>query len=183
MRGVPVTPQNLTSEVKQQSVQYTKKSNISGWNIFTGTMSIIIAICSSINLIGCIITASILFTVLAREVPEFLDGDVILSWTQERTTFFIYLLIACVSMILSVGIVLYCSIHSALSSFKKAKPMSNLQRILWAIGWVATLTLSIVFIILSTTQFKRLEEMESDAHRARNEVWQKEHTREDGFYH
>ena len=183
MRGVPVTPQNLTSEVKQQSVQYTKKSNISGWNIFTGTMSIIIAICSSINLIGCLITASILFTVLAREVPEFLDGDVILSWTKERTTFFIYLLIACVSMILSVGIVLYCSIHSALSSFKKAKPMSNLQRILWAIGWVATLTLSIVFIILSTTQFKRLEEMESDAHQARNEVWQKEHTREDGFYH
>ena len=183
MKGVPVTPENLTSEVKQQNMPYTKKNDLSGWNIFTGIMSIIIAICTGISFIGCIITASILFTVLSREIPEFLDGDVVLGWTSERTTFFFYLLIACVSMILSVGIVLYCSIHSSLSSFKKAKPMSNLQRILWAIGWVATLTLSIVFIILSTTQFKRLEEMESDAHRARNEVWQKEHTREDGFYH
>ena len=130
MKGVPVTPENLTSEVKQQNMPYTKKNDLSGWNIFTGIMSIIIAICTGISFIGCIITASILFTVLSREIPEFLDGDVVLGWTSERTTFFFYLLIACVTMIISVGIVLYCSIHSSLSSFKKAKPMSNLQRIL-----------------------------------------------------
>lgn len=183
MKGVPVTPENLTSEVKQQNMPYTKKNDLSGWNIFTGIMSIIIAICTGISFIGCIITASILFTVLSREIPEFLDGDVVLGWTSERTTFFFYLLIACVTMIISVGIVLYCSIHSSLSSFKKAKPMSNLQRILWALGWVAALTVSIVFIILSTTQYERLEDMRSDARRASNEVWQKEHTREDGFYH
>ncbi len=183
MKGVPVTPENLTSEVKQQNMPYTKKNDLSGWNIFTGIMSIIIAICTGISFIGCIITASILFTVLSREIPEFLDGDVVLGWTSERTTFFFYLLIACVTMIISVGIVLYCSIHSSLSSFKKAKPMSNLQRILWALGWVAALTVSIVFIILSTTQYERLEDMQREAIEAERETQRQQYIRDDGFYH
>ena len=183
MKGVPVTPENLTSEVKQQNMPYTKKNDLSGWNIFTGIMSIIIAICTGISFIGCIITASILFTVLSREIPEFLDGDVVLGWTSERTTFFFYLLIACVTMIISVGIVLYCSIHSSLSSFKKAKPMSNLQRILWALGWVAALTVSIVFIILSTTQYERLEDMQREAIEAERETQRQQYIRDAGFYH
>lgn len=183
MKGVPVTPENLTSEVKQQNMPYTKKNDLSGWNIFTGIMSIIIAICTGISFIGCIITASILFTVLSREIPEFLDGDVVLGWTSERTTFFFYLLIACVTMIISVGIVLYCSIHSALSSFKKAKPMSNLQRILWALGWVAALTVSIVFIILSVSSYEHLEDMQREAIEAERETQRQQYIREDGFYH
>ena len=183
MKGVPVTPENLTSEVKQQNMPYTKKNDLSGWNIFTGIMSIIIAICTGISFIGCIITASILFTVLSREIPEFLDGDVVLGWTSERTTFFFYLLIACVTMILSVGIVLYCSIHSSLSSFKKAKPMSNLQRILWALGWVAALTVSIVFIILSVSSYEHLEDMQREAIEAERETQRQQYIRDDGFYH
>lgn len=183
MKGVPVTPENLTSEVKQQNMPYTKKNDLSGWNIFTGIMSIIIAICTGISFIGCIITASILFTVLSREIPEFLDGDVVLGWTSERTTFFFYLLIACVTMIISVGIVLYCSIHSSLSSFKKAKPMSNLQRILWALGWVAALTVSIVFIILSVSSYERLEDMQREAIETEREAQRQQYIREDGFYH
>ena len=183
MKGVPVTPENLTSEVKQQNMPYTKKNDLSGWNIFTGIMSIIIAICTGISFIGCIITASILFTVLSREIPEFLDGDVVLGWTSERTTFFFYLLIACVTMIISVGIVLYCSIHSSLSSFKKAKPMSNLQRILWALGWVAALTVSIVFIILSVSSYEHLEDMRSEAIEAERETQRQQYIRDDGFYH
>ena len=183
MKGVPVTPENLTSEVKQQNMPYTKKNDLSGWNIFTGIMSIIIAICTGISFIGCIITASILFTVLSREIPEFLDGDVVLGWTSERTTFFFYLLIACVTMILSVGIVLYCSIHSSLSSFKKAKPMSKLQRILWAHGWVAALTVSIVFIILSVSSYEHLEDMQRKAIEAERETQRQQYIRDDGFYH
>lgn len=183
MKGVPVTPENLTSEVKQQNMPYTKKNDLSGWNIFTGIMSIIIAICTGISFIGCIITASILFTVLSREIPEFLDGDVVLGWTSERTTFFFYLLIACVTMIISVGIVLYCSIHSSLSSFKKAKPMSNLQRILWALGWVASLTVSIVFIILSVSSYEHLEDMQREAIEAERETQRQQYIRDDGFYH
>ena len=183
MKGVPVTPENLTSEVKQQNMPYTKKNDLSGWNIFTGIMSIIIAICTGISFIGCIITASILFTVLSREIPEFLDGDVVLGWTSERTTFFFYLLIACVTMIISVGIVLYCSIHSSLSSFKKAKPMSNLQRILWALGWVAALTVSIVFIILSVSSYEHLEDMQREAIEAERETQRQQYIRDDGFYH
>ncbi len=183
MKGVPVTPENLTSEVKQQNMPYTKKNDLSGWNIFTGIMSIIIAICTGISFIGCIITASILFAVLSREIPEFLDGDVVLGWTSERTTFFFYLLIACVTMIISVGIVLYCSIHSSLSSFKKAKPMSNLQRILWALGWVAALTVSIVFIILSVSSYEHLEDMQREAIEAERETQRQQYIREDGFYH
>ena len=183
MKGMPVTPENLTSEVKQQNMPYTKKNDLSGWNIFTGIMSIIIAICTGISFIGCIITASILFTVLSREIPEFLDGDVVLGWTSERTTFFFYLLIACVTMIISVGIVLYCSIHSSLSSFKKAKPMSNLQRILWALGWVAALTVSIVFIILSVSSYERLEDMQREAIETEREAQRQQYIREDGFYH
>ena len=183
MKGVPVTPENLTSEVKQQNMPYTKKNDLSGWNIFTGIMSIIIAICTGISFIGCIITASILFTVLSREIPEFLDGDVVLGWTSERTTFFFYLLIACVTMIISVGIVLYCSIHSSLSSFKKAKPMSNLQRILWALGWVAALTVSIVFIILSVSSYEHLEDMQREAIETEREAQRQQYIRDDGFYH
>ena len=183
MKGVPVTPQNLTSEVKQQNVAYTKKSDVSGWSIFTGIVSIIIAIFAGINFIGCLITAPILFTVFSNEIPDLLDGYVDPAWVTERTAFFWSLIIASVAMILSVGIVLYCSIHSALSSFKKAKPMGNVQRVLWAIGWVATITISIVFIILSVRHFNSLEQMRRDARNAEYEVWEKEHTREDGFYH
>ena len=183
MKGVPVTPQNLTSEVKQQNVAYTKKSDLSGWSIFTGIMSIIIAIITGINFIGCLITAPILFTVFSNEIPELLDSYVDPAWVTERTAFFWCLIIACVAMILSVGIVLYCSIHSALSSFRKAKPMGNAQRVLWALGWVATITISIVFIILSVRHVENLEQMRIVARNAEHEVWQKEHTREDGFYH
>lgn len=183
MKGVPVTPQNLTSEVKKQNVAYTKKSDVSGWNIFTGIVSIIIAIFTGINFIGCLITAPILFTVFSNEIPELLDGYVDAAWVTERTAFFWCLIIASVAMIISVGIVLYCSIHSALSSFKKAKPMGNVQRVLWALGWVATITISIVFIIMSVRHFNALEQMRREARDAEYEVWQKEHTREDGFYH
>ncbi len=183
MKGVPVTPQNLTSEVKKQNVAYTKKSDVSGWNIFMGIVSIVIAFFTAINFIGCIITTPILYTVFSNEIPIELDGYVNPAWTMERTTFFTCLIIACVAMILSVGIVLYCSIHSSLSSFKKAKPMGNVQRILWVIGWVVTITVSIVFIISSVRHFRNLDAMINEAHHAEYEVWQKEHTREDGFYH
>ena len=183
MKGVPVTPQNLTSEVKQQNVAYTKKRDVSGWSIFTGIVSIIIAIFTGINFIGCIITAPILYTIFSHEIPVDLDGYVNPAWGQERTVFFTCLIIACVAMIISIGIVLYCSIHSSLSSFKKAKPMGNLQRVLWAIGWVVTITVSILFIISAVRHFRNLEQMRNEANHAEYEVWQKEHTREDGFYH
>ncbi|MBR6894345.1 MAG: PspC domain-containing protein [Bacteroidaceae bacterium] len=183
MRGVPVTPQNLTSEVKKQNVAYTKKSNVSGWNIFTGIMSIIIAICSAINCIGCIIATGVLLTVFCQEIPETLNGDVSPVWVADRTAFFAYLIIACVTMLISIGIVLYCSIHSSLSSFKKAKPMSNLQRVLWAIGWVVTITLSIVFIILSVSTYDRLQHMRNEHYYAEREAERQQYIREDGFYH
>lgn len=183
MKGVPVTPQNLTSEVKKQNVAYTKKSDLSGWSIFTGIISIIIAFFTAINFIGCFITAPILFVGFSSQIPDLLDGYANPAWVTGRTAFFWCLIIACVAMILSVGIVLYCSIHSALSSFKKAKPMGNVQRVLWAIGWVVSITISIVFIVLSVRHFNNLEQMRNEARNAEYKVWEKEHTREDGFYH
>jgi len=183
MKGVPVTPENLTSEVKKQSVDYKPKSKYSGWNIFTGIVSIIISIFTAINFIGCIITAGILLTVSSQDIPEILNGEVSPEWVATRTQFFTYLIIACVTMIISIGIVLYCSIHSALSSFKKAKPMSNLQRILWGIGWLASITLSIVFIILSVSSYEHLEDMQREAIEAERETQRQQYTRDDGFYH
>lgn len=183
MKGVPVTPENLTSEVKKQSVDYKPKSKYSGWNIFTGIVSIIISIFTAINFIGCIITAGILLTVSSQDIPEILNGEVSPEWVATRTQFFTYLIIACVTMIISIGIVLYCSIHSALSSFKKAKPMSNLQRILWGIGWLASITLSIVFIILSVSSYEHLEDMQREAIEAERETQRQQYIRDDGFYH
>jgi len=183
MKGVPVTPENLTSEVKKQSVQYKPKGNIGGWNIFTGILSIVIAICSAINFVGCIITTGVLFGVFVQQLPDTLNGMVDTAWIAERDRFFTYLTIACVAMIISIGIVLYCSIHSSLSSFKKAKPMGNVQRILWIVGWVVSITLSIVFIIFAVGKYEQLDDMQRKAIETEREAQRQQYIREDGFYH
>jgi hypothetical protein len=42
------------------------------------------------------------------------------------------------TLLLSIGILLYCSIHAAVSSFGKTKSMSATQRVIWFLLWVAS---------------------------------------------
>ena len=52
----------------------------------------------------------------------------------------IYIPVICCGVLLltSIGILLYCSIHAAVSSFGKTKSMSATQRVIWFLLWVAS---------------------------------------------
>jgi len=168
MKGMPVNPQNLTKEVNEQSVLKQTKSNLSGWNIFIGILSIFIAIISAINLMAEIGGGGLLGFLANKEFCQLPGWHYDIIMTRG--------LIAAAMLFISISIILYCSIHSALSSFKKVKPMSNKQRILWSVGWLISVITFVVFLVLTISSVSdAMDRLEEERALAREE-YEESHT-------
>ena len=135
MKGKEVNPQNLVAEVQEATLAKERKKNgKSGWDIFVGIISVGLSTFFTIAFIValCFFVA---FLVASEQMAD--------TWwnVYEKEDFeAIYIPVICCGVLLltSIGILLYCSIHAAVSSFGKTKSMSATQRVIWFLLWVAS---------------------------------------------
>ena len=135
MKGKEVNPQNLVAEVQEATLAKERKKNgKSGWDIFVGIISVGLSTLFTIAFIValCFFVA---FLVASEQMAD--------TWwdVYEKEDFeAIYIPVICCGVLLltSIGILLYCSIHAAVSSFGKTKSMSATQRVIWFLLWVAS---------------------------------------------
>ena len=171
MKGIPVTPQNLTTEVKQQSVLARPKEDVTGWNIFLGICATLLAVISAINFMGIAIAGGFAQLMVHRtgELGYLLD-------TALRTQ----LILATIFALLSFAIVIWCSIHAALSQFKKVKPMSMTLRGIWIGAWLLCVIICGIFIGISINKSWELNDEQKERSKKEQELWKQQHTH-DGF--
>ena len=127
MKGKEVNPQTLAAEVTSNTAQ-------SGAHEFWKTTTGVLSVCASIPLALANVVA-LCFVVAAVLAPRMVFGD----WVVEdeiclaKTQWMIAM--GGIMLMMALGILLYCSIHSAASSFGKTKPMGYKQRTMWFVLW------------------------------------------------
>ncbi|MDE6721601.1 MAG: PspC domain-containing protein [Bacteroidaceae bacterium] len=146
MKGKEVNPQNLAAEVQEITLQKEKKGGTTFWTIFV-----------RILLIGVSIQLIIGFIVALCFFVAFLAANELMAdawWSIDKAECIEAInspIIFCGIMILvSIGILLYCSIHAVASSFGKTPVMKTRQRIIWFLLWIASvagIVGSIVFAV------------------------------------
>ena len=151
MKGKEVTPQNLVAEV-QKSTE-TKEKKKSG-SIFVGI------ICVGLSTSFTIAFIAVLCFFVAFLVASGTMADRWWSIINEDELKAIYLpvVLAGTALLTSIGILLYCSIHAATSSFGKTKSMSAMQRVLWFLLWVASVVGFIGCIVWGIDRLDKVQE-------------------------
>ena len=155
MKGKEVTPQNLVAEVqKSTETKEKKKSGRSGWDIFVGIISVGLSTFFTIAFIA------VLCFFVAFLVASGTMADKWWSIINEDELQAIYIPVICCGVLLltSIGILLYCSIHAAVSSFGKTKSMSAMQRVLWFLLWVASVVGFIGCIVWGIDRLDKVQE-------------------------
>lgn len=177
MQGKEVNPQNLTEEVT--------KSNVSNsvhelWRVASGVLSI----CSSVILSLASVVA-LCFMAAFIFAPRLLlygwfDADYMLAGDRH---FFIFLISMCgITLVCALGILLYCSIHSAASSFGKAKSMGYKQRILWFVLWALSIASFVGFLMKTIDWFQERHDYYWEQRHAIKEEYDATHTHDGIVY-
>ena len=164
MKGKEVNPQNLATEVQEAVRTKEKKANgTSGWDIFVG----IISVCMS-TLLGIGFIVALCFFV-AFLVASDLMAD---TWwnidnVKDLQTITLPVILCGCLLLASIGILLYCSIHAAVSSFGKTKSMSATQRVVWFLLWVASVVGFIGCVVWTVGRFANTTQLRWNARPAR----------------
>ena len=135
MKGKEVNPQNLVAEVQEATLAKERKKNgKSGWDIFVGIISVGL---STFFTIAFIVALCFFVAFMVASVQK---ADQWWNVYEAEDFQAIYIPVICCGVLLltSIGILLYCSIHAAMSSFGKTKSMSATQRVIWFLLWVAS---------------------------------------------
>lgn len=134
MKGKEVNPQNLAEEVQESNLRKGKQREVTLWDVFVGLISI-----------GWSVLLAIGFIVALCFFAAFIGAHELMAdkwWNIDKMedvqAVTIPAIISGIMMLVSIAILLYCSIHAAISSFGKAAPMSAKQRLLWFFLWVAS---------------------------------------------
>lgn len=167
MKGKEVNPQNLVAEVQQSTeTKEKKKSGRSGWDIFVGI------VCVGWSTFFTVAFIAVLCFYVAFLVASGTMAD---SWwnithAEDFEAIYLPVVLAGATLLISIGILLYCSIHASVSSFGKTKSMSATQRVIWFLLWVASV---VGFIGCCVWAVGRLAQTQT-------ERWDREGRRNDG---
>lgn len=175
MKGKEVNPQNLVAEVTAQSALQSKrkiksKNDLSGWDLFVGILSILLSVFVGINFIAVLCIDIVMFFLPENHQwlgikTEIVQSDVIY-----------YAIISGIILLVSISILLYCSIHSAASSFKKTTPMSILQRVIWLVLWVISVTVFVGFVMSTVKEYQIVNAKLYKIEQAKYKAYEKSHT-------
>lgn len=175
MKGKEVNPQNLAEEITEQTAKKEKAKKgdgISIWNGLTGVISIILAInVGIIFLVFLCLEAVLLFNpaLLCRSLWSIMDPEQIDAFRVPAT-------IAGFILVASIGILLFCCIHSAVSSFKGVKPMTTKQRIIWFAIWALTLVGFISASSIAMKHYQKVLDVQYEQRLAEDQKMRAEHT-------
>lgn len=134
MKGKEVNQQNLTMEV-QEGMALKKKNGCTFWGIFLGVICIGLSTALVIGLIValCFFAAFVAAPDLMSSNWWNIDEEEVL----EQIT--IPVILCGVMLLASISILLYCSIHAAVSSFGKTPAMNTRKRLMWFVLWMLSL--------------------------------------------
>lgn len=175
MKGKEVNPQNIAEEITEQTAKKEKAKNSNGitmWNGLTGIISIILSINIGILVIVFLcIEAALIFNseLICRNLFSITDIEQISSFRIPAT-------IAGLILVANLGILLFCCIHSAVSSFKGIKPMTTKQRILWFVGWVVSVVCFVAFTSTAMNNYQKVLNVQSEQRIAEEQKIRAEHT-------
>ena len=170
MKGKEVNPQNLAAVVQSGTTLKQKKEGESTfWNILVGIFSVGL---STFLTIGFIVALCFFVAFLAAQdmmADKWWNVDQ-LEDLQAITTPVIF---SGVLLLASIGILLYCAVHAAASSFGKTPSMSGKHRLMWFLLWVASLA---GFIGCTVWAVGRLAKTQTERWDKEKTEWNKTHT-------
>jgi len=168
MKGKEVNPQNLTAEVKEAGVS-KEKNGISFWDICLGVICVGLSTALTIGLI----VALCFFVAFVVASETMADSWWNLHLSEDVNAIFIPAIVSGVLLLVSIAILLYCSIHAAASSFGKTPSMKGKQRLMWFLLWVASV---IGFVGNTIYAVTRLAKTQTTRWNTEQAAWKKEHT-------
>lgn len=134
MKGKEVNPQTLTEEVQEASLSKEKKNGVSFWDIFVGVICIGLSTALTIGLI----VALCFFVAFLAASGMMADSWWNIDKTEDLNAIFFPAILSGILMLASIAILLYCSIHAAVSSFGKTQAMKTKKRVMWFLLWVVS---------------------------------------------
>jgi phage shock protein PspC (stress-responsive transcriptional regulator) len=169
MRGKEVNPQNLSEVVQGVDLSKEKKNGISFWDILLGVICVGLSTALTIGLI----VALCFFVAFVVASESMADSWWNLYLTEDVDAIFIPAIVSGVLLLVSIAILLYCSIHAAASSFGKTPAMKGKQRLMWFILWVVSVVGFIGNTIYAVAQLAKTQTTRWNTEQA---AWKKEHT-------
>ena len=169
MRGKEVNPQNLSEVVQGVDLSKEKKNGISFWDILLGVICVGLSTALTIGLI----VALCFFVAFVVASESMADSWWNLYLTEDVDAIFIPAIVSGVLLLVSIAILLYCSIHAAASSFGKTPSMKGKQRLMWFILWIVSVVGFVGNTIYAVAQLAKTQTTRWDTERAE---WKKEHT-------
>ncbi|MBO4430667.1 MAG: PspC domain-containing protein, partial [Bacteroidaceae bacterium] len=169
MRGKEVNPQNLSEVVQGVDLSKEKKNGISFWDILLGVICVGLSTALTIGLI----VALCFFVAFVVASESMADSWCNLYLTEDVDAIFIPAIVSGVLLLVSIAILLYCSIHAAASSFGKTPSMKGKQRLMWFILWIVSVVGFVGNTIYAVAQLAKTQTTRWDTEQAE---WKKEHT-------
>lgn len=169
MKGKNVTPQNLAEEVSRQTTNnHSSSSMISSFfnKLFTSVLSVIVVGAFII----AICTAAIFFTNPSHWLGTYSD---FYETTKDSVLMFT------ISMLIGLGILAYCVLHSLATAFNKTNSMSFGQRMIWFATFIACVVICIVSAVNFYSVYDEWREKEANNIQMK---WEKEHTHDGIIY-
>ena len=177
MQGKEVNPQNLTEEVTKRNGSNNVQELL---RIISGILSVCsIVILSLTSVVALCFMAAFIFAPRLLLYGWF-DADYMLDGDRR---FFIFLISMCgVTLVCALGILLYCSIHSAASSFGKTKSMGYKQRIMWFVLWALSIASFVGFVVKTIDWFQERHDYYWEQRHATKEEYDATHTHDGIVY-
>ena len=169
MRGKEVNPQNLSEVVQGVDLSKEKKNGISFWDILLGVICVGLSTALTIGLI----VALCFFVAFVVASESMADSWWNLYLTEDVDAIFIPAIVSGVLLLVSIAILLYCSIHAAASSFGMTPSMKGKQRLMWFILWIVSVVGFVGNTIYAVAQLAKTQTTRWDTEQAE---WKKEHT-------
>ena len=177
MKGKEVNPQNLAEEVTEHTLNKDKNSK-TFWDIMVGIITLGLSFLLSIIfiIILCVFVAFLVASDIVAD--EFMNIDYI-----ELVPFIKEGIIMCgILLIANVGILLYCCLHATISSLGKNTPsMSNKQRLIWFLLWVASIVGFVGCTVYTSSKYAKRYEIYRAEKRIETDAYTKAHTH-NGFF-
>ena len=170
MKGKEVNPQNLVNEVQEgTTLKQKKEGDTTFWNILVGVLSVGL---STFLAIGFIVALCFFVAFLAAQ-DLMADRWWNVDHLEDLQSITIPVIFSGILMLVNIGILLYCTIHAAVSSFGKTPSMSGKQRLIWFLLWVASLA---GFIGCTVWAVGRLAKTQTERWDKEQAEWNKTHT-------
>ena len=168
MKGKEVNPQNLATEVTNSAA---KSGAHDLWKATTGVLSV----CASIPL-AIVSVVALCFVAAAVVAPRQVFGDWVIENEVGLDTTLSLIATGGVMLMLVLGIMLYCSIHSAASSFGKTKPMGYKQRTMWFVLWALSVACFVGLLVKFNDWMSDFAGKNLERSRAEEEAYEATHT-------